>query len=163
MTTETDNAWAAGFIDGEGHLHAVWRPEIRSLAPRLEVVQRDPLPLERLRDLYGCGIRQHSRNEDGSIRAWKWTAGGATNCSRVLAEVRPYLIVKAAEAEVLAELCERILATGHQSRGIGDEEVIARLMLGERLAEFKGPRRQTKPLAERLASVGLADCIFSNA
>ncbi len=65
-----DIAWAAGFIEGEGH----FRPRSQVTA-----VQVDMEPLARLASLFGGSIVPHTREENkhGWQASWTWRASGA--------------------------------------------------------------------------------------
>lgn len=63
-------AWAAGFLEGEGH----FRPR-----SQITAVQVDMEPLNRLLALFGGSIRQHTKegNEEGWRASHCWCASGA--------------------------------------------------------------------------------------
>ena len=68
--TIRDIAWAAGFIEGEGHFRS------RS---QVTAVQVDVEPLNRLVALFGGSIVPHTRagNKHGWQASWTWRASGA--------------------------------------------------------------------------------------
>ena len=50
-----DLAWAAGFYEGEGWVSFLNTPSMKNPQLRLMVTQKDTVPLEKLRDIFGVG------------------------------------------------------------------------------------------------------------
>jgi enoyl reductase-like protein len=87
-----DVAWAAGFLDGEGHFGA------RSNGPALEAVQvKTDAPLRRLQRLFGGSITKRG----GDHPAFVWRLHGQADTRLALLMLIPHLVVKRREAEVL--------------------------------------------------------------
>jgi hypothetical protein len=143
----TDAAWAAGFIDGEGHLgihrirdrRAAGQRGLR-LNPRIVVGQTKRQPLDKLASLFGGSVRQ--RGEQGPRRRpfFAWELNGATGVLAALRIVRPFLVVKDAEADALALFCERITGWTTGLRLTADE-VEARNQLSYALAAVQSTAR----------------------
>ena len=75
--TETDLAWAAGFIDGEGSINVVpvWvRGHKRSGLFRLQISVSGTVrkPLERLQSLFGGNIQYYHRAKEVRKDYWQW-------------------------------------------------------------------------------------------
>ena len=98
MPRDADLAWAAGFIDGEGCVAVDSRK-----SPRITVSNTDRRPLDRLQELLGGTICVHGRGnpEKGHRPSWVWAVHGGRSVRRVLAEVRPYLVVKGEQADLV--------------------------------------------------------------
>lgn len=86
---DLDAAWAAGFIDGEGCLSL-------QRQPRIDVSQRRPTALYKLKALFGGGIRH-----DGSVHRW-YTTGSLIPC---LKRIVPFLVEKSTQGKLLLNYC----------------------------------------------------------
>lgn len=104
MIAKTDLAWAAGIFDGEACLSVNLtsdRGRERS-RPFIQVASVTPAIPERLKELFGGTLTYQFRTNVASRgrNQVRWTL----SCSRaldVLEEVRPYLVGKGEEADVL--------------------------------------------------------------
>ena len=98
--SETDYAYLAGIIDGEGCINAY--PNGRSNpVPRLTVSMTDAVVIEWL-VMFGGSMRLESSRTSGKP-IWRWTA--TANPLRVLLpRCLPYLKAKKGQAELLLEL-----------------------------------------------------------
>jgi LAGLIDADG endonuclease len=105
-TRETDRAWLAGIIDGEGSIHIsrVTEPKNKSgfaFHPVLSITNTNESILSNIKRITDCGSICRVR----SLRAsWKdkylYTAN--SNCVRkILPEVLPYLVAKREQARLL--------------------------------------------------------------
>lgn len=98
--TETEKAWLAGFIDGEGTIYISSSKKGRELALR---VRNTHLPsLDRIKQICKIGhIGPHGGGPGrlGKRKGYEWYA---TNMQalKVLENVYPYLVTKRAQAEV---------------------------------------------------------------
>ena len=128
--TETDIAWAAGFVDGEGCVSQ--RAQFRSQNRRtyslsIYVGQVDPRPLYRLSEYFGGNVALRTSWKGGRpIYMWRVTGAKAEWALRVLL---PYLMVKAEQARLAIELQERIRAYVRVGRSVDPEETAARMVL----------------------------------
>lgn len=93
-------AWAAGFLDGEGHFRA--RPGRRTGSVEIEVHQVNPAPLRRLLDLFGGHLELRRRLASTRCRSvYRWRVTGA-RARRAAAALLPFLMNKRPEAEAVA-------------------------------------------------------------
>lgn len=157
MLAGTDSlvAWAAGFLDGEAHVGinrirdrraGAGEPRLFRLQPRITVGQTSCEPLERLQALWGGAIADRPRASERHRPCYVWCVNGASQVGRVLCDVLPLLTVKAPEASVVLELCERI-DVWRQGRRLTDDEVLARNELSARLCTVKATGRGALPVA----------------
>jgi hypothetical protein len=92
---ETDYAWAAGFLDGEGHFGIATRYRY----PFLEAHQTATrAPMDKLATLLGGRVTQR---RDGG---WRWVLHGSQNVLLALMRMGDYLVVKRAQANLLMSL-----------------------------------------------------------
>ena len=146
---DSDLAWAAGFLDGEGHF-GLPRAGARKNAPdwhriRVSAAQHGepglpPEVLLRLQDLLGGKIEVHGEPDD-----FKWVLEGLERVEDTLLKVRPWLgAVKQEQA------CAVISRFRSQVRLHGDAERCARGHAYTRVYMGpKGPRNKCK-LCERI-------------
>jgi hypothetical protein len=108
--TDTERAYLAGIIDGEGHIAAQVRRDGRQVTFQIVVANTSYELMEwlaplggtvRLAGLAGSGKRTKTM--------WKWVVTGVLNIQAVLECVRPHLVIKCAQADrVLNLIAERI-------------------------------------------------------
>jgi len=94
----SDLAWAAGFVDGEGHLGI--REQKGHFYISVSVAQVDPRPLLKLQHLFGGNLRLAKRQFARDIWAYNITTRAA---GRMLSAISPYLVVKYELAELLMQ------------------------------------------------------------
>jgi hypothetical protein len=150
--TKVDAAWAAGFIDGEGHIgiHRIRDRRAGSirefrLNPRIIVGQTHRQPLDRLVEIFGHSV--HVRAERAARRTfYVWEVNGARGTAAVLAAVIPYLTLKRPEAEMVMTLCRRLELWG-PGRRLTPDEVAARNEIAARLCDIKVMSRGALPVS----------------
>lgn len=104
--TDTECAWAAGIIDGEGCLTIRAREPVKpgtwsvSHSLFLKVTMGHKPTVERLAEMFGVGSvhMQDSRGERLNA-SWTWWVA-SRKAHVVLLAVRPYLVTKAHEADI---------------------------------------------------------------
>lgn len=90
MPSETDKAWVAGLIDGDGCLSlSTGNSSFRK--PILVVDNTDMEILDELKRLYGGGLVKKRRREDHHRQAWSWRVYGASQIIALLVDVLPYM------------------------------------------------------------------------
>lgn len=139
-------AWAAGFIDGEGHvgIHRIRREgKLARLNPRVIVGQTHRDPLDRLHDLFGGSVNTRKQTADRRT-FWIWEPAGAKRTHAVLTATLPLLTIKREEALVVVLLCERIMGWRQGCR-LTDEEIDIRDQLAKDLALVKTGSRGAVP------------------
>lgn len=121
---DTDIAWAAGFIDGEGCLTLVKKRN--GLQVVLNVSQVELAPLYKLKDLFGGSIQKHGKETDKWRAAYMWVITGI-NAASVIKLIRPYLLVKNKQADILMIYQELVVDTQKKNQyvlGNNDEDTI---------------------------------------
>jgi len=95
-------AWAAGFFDGEGCVHAGFETAPKhGLRTHLMVVvgQTVPGPLVAIHNRWGGSLRDRPARNPRHQHQWSWTLNGA-HAAPFLRDVLPYLRVKREAAEL---------------------------------------------------------------
>ena len=102
----TDAAYIAGFVDGEGSIMLLQRKN--SIRVRMTVSNTDRNVLDWLCQTVGVSNIQAHRKETAKHRmAWQWDLNG-DGVASLLVQIRPYLKVKAVQADLAIEAMERL-------------------------------------------------------
>ncbi len=140
MSRETDLAWAAGIIDGEGcillniaHTHTGI-----AYVLRLVVANTSILMLNRLKEIFGEGNiiqkwKDDSKRPKNARPAWYYEAS-TKKAEHVLTLVLPYLVNKKPEAEIGLLSRKYIGVHGRNTENPNTEQL---LWLRGRLSELK--------------------------
>lgn len=104
--TDTDCAWAAGFIDADGciSISKTKRRGVEYDAVAVVVVQKDPMPLLRLQEIFGDQENITTVRHSSTGRTYFKLAIHGKRAEFVLSCVLPYLTLKRAKAVVALEL-----------------------------------------------------------
>jgi len=91
MPSETERAWVAGFMDGDGciTLASASGPTYRK--PLVVVDNTDMELLDELTRMYGGSIVLKKKSQEHHRQAWSWRIYGADNVIRFLQDVLPYM------------------------------------------------------------------------
>jgi hypothetical protein len=111
---QLSNAWAAGFIDGEGCI-TIRHARGRYYQVLVTVGQSGPTGkagLDRLSCLFGGSVRQAPARKLGQyLDAWTWGIV-SLQADACLRRIRPFLVVKAAEADIALQFRQYVLNPG---------------------------------------------------
>lgn len=121
--TSTDLAWAAGFIDGEGsigvhreNVNREGRPHRQNYRASLQVANTQRAACDRLQKVFGVGEVMEIRPTTlFRARQFRYTLRNRLELFRVLFLLRPYLFLKAEQAD----LTLAFLASRQSARGVG--------------------------------------------
>lgn len=116
IVTDTDAAWAAGFLDGEGNFALKSRRGGRDRSPYICASQISLAPLEKLVDMFGGKIYSKNPAMGNKSQCWQWDLFGAQNIVRVVPVILPYLVRKGDEARLVYEYARTM---GAQGRSVG--------------------------------------------
>jgi hypothetical protein len=99
-TTEAERAYAAGIVDGEGHIgFTSWKG---NWLPVVVVTNTDPLLSEWLRDRFGGAIHWHGRRLAQHRDRYNWRLQGR-HAMTFLQEIGTHLLLKRAQATLIRE------------------------------------------------------------
>ena len=93
------NAWAAGFIDGEGALMIRHQRTSGQITVHVRVGQSVEAPLQRLALMFGGSVRWKMQ---GGKDFYEWNIY-SEKAVQALRKIRPYLMVKGAHADLIDE------------------------------------------------------------
>lgn len=114
---DTDFAWAAGFIDGEGSFSIrVYRNgKKKMIQPVVQVTQFHPEPLQKLAGLCGLATWEGYLGTNGRSKRlyWKIQILGRQKLLDFLSAIRPYIILKRPQCELLMQVVLRQKPRGH--------------------------------------------------
>lgn len=137
ITADERLAYFAGFFDGEGNIQVAHHG--RSYFLRISATQVDPTPLRMLQERFGgyLYMRPRKRGTDGYNRQpiWDWIHTGPRAAS-ILRALLPYLVVKAAAAELGLQFQASKRPDGGplSRRRLDDWEMAERMAFAEALA-----------------------------
>lgn len=134
LTREQWLAWAAGFVDGEGCITISHRRSDNGHFVVLTVVQIAQAPLHILQSLFGGSISAKTRYRSDLRQVWFWKTT-TKQAGAALVELRPYLVVKAAEADIAIEFQRSIGRAIKNS--VTPEDRIFRQTLREKMQALK--------------------------
>lgn len=157
MATETELAWAAGIVDGEGCISiSVTNPHGQSISPTyklsLTVSMTNFKTIERLHEIFGVGClyEYEPSPKMGRMRSKRIVVLGRRVCD-VLRLIRPYMVTKAYYADVAMEF-DAIPNTYDCLRGVLPETLALKEQLRLKMRVGKpasGRRRQNEPVCKR--------------
>lgn len=104
--TDTDKAYLAGLFDGEGCVgyyprHAKGVPYHSA---SLHLTSTDPRVISWLLGKVGCGKVSVKNPKDHRKTSYNWQLSNKTDIAEVLGAIRPYLIIKADQVDLLFSL-----------------------------------------------------------
>ena len=133
-------AWAAGFIDGEGHISIVKRNPY-GFAVRVTVAQQVRLPLDKLQELFGGTVKfQASQGRHGM---WIWLLQGTRELQHALSTLMPHLVLKQEEAAIALRMVERLASSSNpRSNGHTAKELALRMELHDEIRLVRNRRKE---------------------
>lgn len=126
MARQTDYAWAAGFVDGDGcisvQLQRGPKERKRKLYANIQVIvtQKTPEPLEHFRDIFGLDTKISLYDKRRGFTHWRFAVSGST-AADVLTRILPYLVFKRDVALVALDLNAEILKHKGSGQCLSDE------------------------------------------
>lgn len=112
---ETDAAYLAGIIDGEGSIIRLKRKN-GSISYRVVVVNTDWPMLEWITDTTGVGsLNTKPRQEEGHKPCWYWVVNAQT-ARQILERCYPYMIIKKDKAKKAIDHLQGIVNTGREMK-----------------------------------------------
>ncbi len=138
---QTDLAWAAGFIDGEGSIRIRRIPMPKHATPifyglALTAAQVGRAPLDKLQRLFGGAInlkQPSSRQGPNAAPYYSWMVTGHTAAAAIQA-VRPYLVLKGEQATLGLEFQTHTGRSRGGRRALTAGEIALREKYFERMA-----------------------------
>lgn len=149
-----DAAYAAGFFDGEGCISISYNPSNKSRKKNgkiyvneryslyVSLSQNDPAPIDWLVTRFGGSsrfLRGKRSYDQGFYERWNWciTTNAAINFLRT---IRPFLIVKASQADIAFEFAET-MRRANDTRKLSAETVAKRQELHLKMREIRNAFR----------------------
>lgn len=122
---DTDLAWAAGFLDGEGYFGIQRNKRVGhdQLWIVVTAPQVDPLPLLKLRSLFGGAIYHRQSKSIASADQYDWHISNRL-AARMLHLLFPYFVLKGPRVDLLLEFDALLLRKG--KRRLTDREIAKR-------------------------------------
>lgn len=128
---ETDKAYIAGFVDGEGCISISFKSGYHHV--RLVIVQKSKSVLEKIQKLFGFGSLR-LRTNNGINKGWIYTLEFSYNHAfQVIKTIYPYLCVKRKQAEVFFKFYKTILPHGYTKNGLSKRAFNKRVLLKNKM------------------------------
>ncbi len=155
--TDTDWAYAAGFVDGEGCI-AVVRSSVKSTGGHqyrvfVDVANRDRAVLEWMRSLWGGWVVGKRQRMPGAQPMWIWRSPTGVEAKPFLVGIRPWLRLKSKQCDnavtIIAVVQERRRTHGRTVQPVAWSSKLETLYWIQRRLNHRGradfvrqPRRQ---------------------
>jgi hypothetical protein len=144
MTCEAVYGWAGGILDGEGSINASLNNSNSNdnrININVTVTNTDPRIPVALKEIFGIGnfhIEDRRSQINRVIRArqplYYWRLSSVPTIMQVLTQIRPYLVIKREEADLMLQLCSQMDGSrGEKGRSI-------KLSLVNKMKDIKGRR-----------------------
>ena len=147
---DTQIAWAAGFLDGEGcfsikryrkHGQGEYLYYVAMISCGQVAKPDGIIAIEKLKELFGGSISKYylTRNRSDVV-SWMVTSNNARNC---IEKLLPYLIVKKSQAIILQEFVNSLRPNGKRQGKLSEQETQRRREFFERISKLnsKGTTR----------------------
>ena len=149
--SESQKGYLAAFLDGEGGIQLTrsQRPDreyVLALHPTVYFTNTDCTAIQLLRSWLGCGCVTRRREEPPHNDVYALSVTGTRNVLELLKTLRPYLIIKRRQADVLIEYCESRL-THYRAGDRRFNSLELQLYSKLRRLNKKGGRNQRQPTA----------------
>jgi hypothetical protein len=100
---ETQKAYLAGLIDGEGCITAFKNKGRRNINPALRIQMTQRAPIDLFSEYFGGNVNTHiPKNPNYKISYSYWATGKKSN--EILKSISPYMKVKKSQAEMAMEI-----------------------------------------------------------
>lgn len=100
--TETEKAYLAGLFDGEGTVGYYFKTKLKYHLAQVAIYNSDPRIMVWIKARLPFG--SIATNKVTQYRGWSWVASGKNNLKEFLLAIRPYLIIKANQVDLLLSL-----------------------------------------------------------
>lgn len=106
--SETDKAYFAGLLDGEGCVgyYTRYTKGVPYHSASLHICMTDPRPAQWIVETIGCGKVSFSLKSEGRKPVYSWQLCNQPHIRQLLMAIRPFLKVKGEQADVLLRLWE---------------------------------------------------------
>lgn len=139
MISETDKAYAAGIIDGEGSLCFDMASGTHVGVPKVYVAMTKREVVYWLKDNFNGYLRLY-KNNYGPTYTWMLSGPG---CQPFVEMIKPYLKLKVHQANVMLAFCATLRPQGGAGlrRGLDEKVLLLRLRLAETMKELNAKQK----------------------
>lgn len=132
---DTEYAWAAGIVDGEGYIGINGGGNTRkafTLSVKLDMIHKPTL--DRLAAIFGLGnVMPLNRYTKAGRQVWRWQVFG-NNALTVLKLIQPYMLTKLEEVTVAFDF---MASRGPQGTNQSADKVIQHLQFADKIKKLK--------------------------
>lgn len=135
MLSETDKAYLAGLVDGEGSIVIEYCNNRRNTKLRMNVTNSHIGTLQELKNLFGgyLYVRQDKRINHKPIGQLGFTAKQARE---ILVAIYPYLKIKREQANLALQFAETLLPPHNNGRRLTEDELSFRASLKNQISKL---------------------------
>lgn len=133
--TETEKAYLAGIFDGEGTVGYYFKGRSQYHAASVAIYNSDPRIMMWIKDRIPFGAVV--TNKVGKHVAWAWMVTGKKPVYEFLTTIRPYLIIKADQADLLISLLDAEQGICGKGKQLSEETLALRYATEEQLRHLK--------------------------
>lgn len=102
--TETEKAYLAGIIDGEGTITLTKQHKNQTPSPQVSISNNNLGLLEYIKNITNCGIIcAKKKYKPHHQQSWHWQTRSVTDSLFILKEVQSFLLVKKTQADLILE------------------------------------------------------------
>lgn len=102
--TELEKAYLAGLFDGEGSVGYYWKTAIGYHVAQAQISNSSPEIIDWLRVRIPFGSIAATNNKKCRYNNWTWSCSSKTQLREFLEAIRPYLVFKAKQVDLLFSL-----------------------------------------------------------
>ena len=128
LISQTELAYLAGFIDGEGTITLNYRRDRDSFQPLISITNTDKMIIEWLANIFsGGGITEYNSTHTHSFKyenrktLYVYQLGRQSEIVKLLESILPYLKVKKKRAELLLIYCKEHVPYSGEKRAVDKE------------------------------------------
>jgi hypothetical protein len=136
---DTDYAWAAGFMDGEGCFTLIRRTGKAHEATRCPYVGATQIrrqPLDRLCAMFGGAVHVQKVTKGGNT-VYQWQVHTAALIREMVPLLLPYLTIKKREAEIVLAYAQEMDTRRNRRQPYTEEQATARMILIDELKAIR--------------------------
>lgn len=137
MISETDRAYLAGILDGEGCIRLANRGKY--VTPSVQVANTKYELMLWLQERYGGSIYQLKDSRDSNRKqSWSWNIAGQKALT-VIRDARPYLVLKTEQADIVLETKRHCAVRDESGRLVAtmtDADFAYNRLMMDRIAEL---------------------------
>ena len=136
MLSETDKAYMAGLVDGEGSIVIEYCNNRRNTKLRMNVTNAHIETLEGLKNLWGGHLYRRPPNKIKNHKAVGQLGFTAKQAWEVISSIHPYLRIKRKQADLALEFAKTLLPPRCNGKRLTEDELSFRANLKDQISKL---------------------------